>query len=393
MFWIMFFHLFVVVFTKCIIIHNQQGYKEAHCIDQGLTSVPTNLPQDIWKLDLSYNNITIIRGFEFNKYRCLHDLNMNRNVLEYLEPSAFNGLRLLRRLSMSRNNLQLDASYPLGVFKPLFNLLELDVSRNMKYDSKSNISYSIPVNDLINIQELSIDLVSQPHFGKHFRDLKYLQKIRFEFCHVRYLHNNSFIDMPENITELHISACYRFVVLETNVLGPFSNLKTLNLTNSNIHLTQGLKILYPLQHKSMDNILFRRITEYVAKRDLESVTLTTADMKYISTICIKTLDLSHNNIVSIKNQSLNSFKYPECFENLLLSGNRFAINNFASYFFLLVLKMKNIKLFDYSYVPLRFSNPVYLNVYTKDHHQSLVEEREESVNVNIIPVILLPSQI
>ncbi|CAG2205405.1 unnamed protein product [Mytilus edulis] len=143
----------------------------------------------------------------------------------------------------------------------------------------------------------------------------------------------------------------------------------------------------------MDNILFRRITEYVAKRDLESVTLTTADMKYISTICIKTLDLSHNNIVSIKNQSLITFKYPECFENLLLSGNRFAINNFASSFFLLVLKMKNIKIFDYSYVPLRFSNPVYLNVYTKDHHQSLVEEREESVNANIIPVILLPSQI
>ncbi|VDI12412.1 Hypothetical predicted protein [Mytilus galloprovincialis] len=318
---------------------------------------------------------------------------MNRNVLEYLEPSSFNGLYLLRRLSMSRNNLHLVTSYPSEVFKPLSNLSELDISRNMKDDSKSNISYKLPVNELVHIQELSIDLVAQPHFGKHFRELKYLQKIRFEFCHVRYLHNNSFIDMPDTITELHMSTCNSFLVMETDVLRPFLNIKTLNLTNSNIHLTQGLRILYPLEHKSMDNILFRKITHFVAARDLGSVTLTSNDMKYISTICIKTLDLSNNEIVSIENQSLITFKYPECFENLLMSGNRFAMNNFASNFFILLLKMKNVKLFDYSYIPLRFSDPVYLNVYTKDNNQSLVEEREEGGVVDVIDVIMLPSQI
>ncbi|CAC5394508.1 unnamed protein product [Mytilus coruscus] len=389
----MFVHLLVVVFTKCTIKQKQNGYKEALCMNQGFKTVPTNLPPDIKKLDLTYNNISIIRGYEFNKYRYLQDLNINRNVLQYLEPSAFYGLGLLRRLSMSRNNVQLDTSYPLGVFKPLSNLLELDISRNMKDDSKRNISYKLPVNELVNIQDLSIDLVAKPYFGKHFRDLKCLQKLRFEFCHVRYLHNNSFIDMPEHITELHMSTCYSFVVMETNILRPFLNLRTLNLTNSNIHLTQGLKILYPLQNKSMDNILFRKITHFVTRFDLGSVTLTTADMKYISTICIKTLDLSNNNIVSIKNHSLLTFKYPECFENLLISGNRFATNNFAINFWILVLKMKNLKLLDYSYIPLEFSDPVYLNVYSKDNNQILVKEREERGDVDIIPVIMLPNQI
>ncbi|CAC5394509.1 TLR2 [Mytilus coruscus] len=392
-FWIIFVNLFVCVVSKCIIKQTHHGYKEALCMNQGLTSVPTYLPHDIRKLDLSYNNISNITGGEFSIYVNLQDLNMNRNVLEYLEPSAFHGLRLLRRLSMSKNNLQLATSYPLGVFKPLYNLLELDISRNMKDDSKNNISYKIPMNELVNIQELSIDLVAKPYFGKHFRDLKYLQKIRFEFCHVRYLHNYSFNDMPENITELHMSACYRFVFMETNVLGPFSNLKTLNLTNSNIHLTQGLKILYPLQNKNMDNILFRGITNNVAELDLGSVTLTTADMKYISTICVKTLDLSNNDIVSIKNQSLLSFKFPECFENMLLSGNRFAMNNFAINFFIFLGKMRNLKLFDYSYMPIEFNNPVYLNVYTKDNNQSLIEEREDGGDVRIIPVIMPPSHL
>ncbi|XP_076077987.1 toll-like receptor 4 [Mytilus galloprovincialis] len=385
--------LFVCIDSKCIIKHENHGYKEALCMNQGLTSVPADLPQDITTLDLSYNSISNITGGEFSMYIYLQDLIINRNVLEYLDSSAFSGLRLLRRLSMSRNNLQLDTSYPLGVFKPLSNLLELDISRNIKYDSKSNISYTIPVNELVNIEELSIDLVAQPHFGNHFRDMKNLQKLRFEFCHVRYLHNHSFSDMPENITELHMSACYRFVVTETNVLGPFSNLKTLNLTNSNIHLTRGLNILYPLQNKNMDNILFRGITNNVAELDLGAVTLTTDDMKYISTICVKTLDLSNNDIVSIKNQSLLSFKFPECFENILLSGNRFAMNNFAINFFIFFGKMRNLKLFDYSYMPIQFNNPVYLNVYTKGNNQSLIEEREDGGGVNIIPVIIPPSQI
>ncbi|CAG2205404.1 unnamed protein product [Mytilus edulis] len=290
--------LFVCIDSKCIIKQKNHGYKEALCMNQGLTSVPADLPQDITTLDLSYNSISNITGGEFSMYIYLQDLIINRNVLEYLDSSAFSGLRLLRRLSMSRNNLQLDTSYPLGVFKPLSNLLELDISRNMKYDSKSNISYKLPVNELVNIQELSIDLVAQPHFGNHFRDMKNLQKLRFEFCHVRYLHNNSFIDMPENIKELHMTTCKSFVVFETNVLRPFFNLRTLNLTNSNIHLTQGLNILYPLQNKNMDNILFRE-----------------------------------------------------------------------------------------------FNNPVYLNVYTKNNNQSLIEEREEGGSVDIIPVIMFPSKL
>jgi len=50
-------------------------------------------------------------------------------------------------------------------------------------------------------------------------------------------------------------------------------------------------------------------------------------MKYIHVICIKNpLNLADNGIVDIQNNSLFSYDHPQCFENFVISSNRFVIN-------------------------------------------------------------------
>ncbi|CAC5366386.1 unnamed protein product [Mytilus coruscus] len=366
------------------------GHKEAQCNHQGLTSVPINLPPDIKNLDLSYNRLTRLDANVFLRYKYLEHLMLDNNVIRLLHEKAFNGLSLLKYLSMSNNYLNITESYPPKVFESLKNLSVLDISRNMK--TREYNPYRIPVGEICNLRELSIDLVFNATFGQQFKELHNLQKLRFDYCHVNFLYNETFLEMPGHIKEFHMTTCKDFVVVEVGVLIPFPHLTVLNLTNSNIHLTQALQLLHPFQNKSLDAILFRRITHADFKHGLDSVILTPEMMKYISTICIKSLDLSDNDIILVRNRSLSLFQHPECFKNVMLSANSFSLDNWALDFFILVSRMTNIEIFDFSYFPLRFKNPIFLDVITNNNH-TRVEQVQSKWTKKIIPItVTLPNK-
>ncbi|XP_071167037.1 leucine-rich repeat and IQ domain-containing protein 4-like [Mytilus edulis] len=191
--------------------------------------------------------------------------------------------------------------------------------------------------------------------------------------------------MPVQIKEFHMTTCKDFVVVEVGVLFHFPHLKVLNLTNSNFHLTQALQLLHPFQNKSMDAILFRGITHAGSQHGLDPVILTPEMMRYISTICIKTLDLSNNKIVIFRNRSLVLFQHPECFENMMLSANSFSLETLASSFFPFVRRMINIEVFDFSYFPLEFKDPIFLDVVTNVNH-TRVEKVQHKVTGKVIPI-------
>ncbi|CAG2188442.1 unnamed protein product [Mytilus edulis] len=359
-------YLCSAVFSECNITSDLLQYTVANCKDKGLTSVPTNLPPDIKKLDLSFNRLSRLDANVFLRYQYLEHLMLDNNVIRVLHKTAFIGLSLLKYLSLSNNYLNVSDSYPSGVFRSLKTLLILDISRNM--NTSEHNPYRIPVGELCNLREMSIDLVLNATFGQQFKNLHNLQKLRFDYCHVKILYNETFSDMPGNIKEFHMTTCKDFVVIEIGVLIPFPHLKVLNFTNSNIHLTQALRILHPFQHKSMDAILFRGITRSNIERDLDVVVLTLEMMKYISTICIKTLDLADNQIVSVRNKALISFKHPNCFEYIMLSSNSFSLTTWGVNPFWFVFTMQKIKMIDFSYFPLRFKTPVFLDVVRVNNH-------------------------
>ncbi|VDH89160.1 toll-like receptor 4 [Mytilus galloprovincialis] len=376
-------YLCKTVFSKCNITSDISGHKEAQCKHQGLTSVPINLPPDIKKLDLSYNNLTRLDANVFLKYKYLENLMLDNNDIRLLHEKAFNGLYLLKYLSLSKNYLNVTESYPTEVFESLKNLSVLDISRNMKTQEYN--PYKIPFGEIGNLRELSIDLVFNATFGQEFKKLFNLQTLRFDYCHVNFLYNGTFSEMPVHIMEFHMTTCKDFVVIEVDVLVPFQHLKVLNLTNSNIHLTQALRLLHPFQNRSMDAILFRGITHAGSQHGLDSAILTPETMRYISTICIKTLDLSDNKIVIFRNRSLVLFQHPECFENMMLSANSFSLETWAVSFFILVRKMINIEIFDFSYFPLGFKDPIFLDVVTNVNH-TRVEKVQHKVTGKIIPI-------
>ncbi|CAC5423921.1 unnamed protein product [Mytilus coruscus] len=175
--WIILVHHYTTVHTKCKITLNILGEKEADCTYQGFTSVPTNLPPDLKKLDLSSNRLTRLGANSFHRYKYPAHLLLDNNIISYLDAKAFIGLTLLRQLSMVRN--QLSIWYQPGVFVSLQNLSALDVSRNMNTADHCD-KYNIPVGELCNLRELSIDHVLNATFGEQFKKLHNLQKLRFD---------------------------------------------------------------------------------------------------------------------------------------------------------------------------------------------------------------------
>ncbi|XP_052101313.1 toll-like receptor 4 [Mytilus californianus] len=388
---ITFVYPYRTVYAECNITLNMFGYKEALCKHQGFTSIPEDLPPDIKKLDLSYNRLTRLDDNGFHRYKYLENLIIDNNDIRLLHTKAFCGLSLLRHLSLSKNYLNVSESYPQGVFESINNLSVLDISRNMKTPD-SNL-YKIPVGGLSNLRELSIDLMFNATFGQHFKKLYNLQKLSLDYCHVNYIYNETFLQMPVSLKEFHMTTCKNFVVIEGGVLVPFPHLRVLNLTNSNIHLTQALNILHPFQNKTMDALLFRGITRPDSKHSIDPVILTPEMMKYAYTICIKTIDLSENNIILVKNKSLVLFQRPECFESVIISANSFSMDGWEVDFVLFTFKMINIKIIDFSYFPLGFKNPIFLNVVTRDNFTRIEEVQGKWARQANTMAVLVPSQI
>lgn len=162
-------YLCSAVFSECNITSDLLEYTVANCKDKGLTSVPTNLPPDIKKLDLSFNRLSRLDANVFLRYQYLEHLMFDNNVIRVLHKTAFIGLSLLKYLSLSNNYLNVSDSYPSGVFRSLKKLLILDISRNM--NTLEYNPYRIPVGELCNLREMSIDLVLNATFGQQFKNL------------------------------------------------------------------------------------------------------------------------------------------------------------------------------------------------------------------------------
>lgn len=386
--------MFLIVILVQILMCNAHtcvlNRTKAVCRHQELTRVPQDLPRIIIFLDISYNNLTVINSSELSEYKSLQTLLMNDNILEFLHFDAFCGLSLLIELSLARNNLHVDRDYPNGLFKPLINLSELDISQNMKKNTNDSTKYTIPVNELKHLNKLTIDLVHQPHFGEHFRKMRELEVLIFDFCFVELLTNKTFMNMPNNVSELFLNTCRHFVVIETNALFYFNNLNTLDFSGSNIHLSRALNALYPFQNRKIDNVLFRGITYQELGQDVDIV-LTNDMIKYIKSMCVQTLDLSNNLIVKIVNESLLSLDHPECLQNLLLSANRFSLDNFATDFFKFLHRAKQLKLVDYSYIPIAYNEPLFLDINGNNYRKVLGVDRY--YGSKIIPFVRLPSHL
>lgn len=360
------FQIMIMVFVFCLERYKCHAHiceihdLTANCSYKELRNVPNDLPDDMVVLDLRFNVIHRIHDDLLGKYRYLKSLHLDYNNISFLPTNVFDGLEHLQGLFLTNNNLDFSVSYEVDVFRPLKRLERLDIRHNMKKGYTSKVQYPLFEN-LPNLKELSLDLIGDPGFDNcGFEKLQNITKIVFENCDLRLILNNTFSMLPENLEEIHLRKCNMIRSIEADAFRSLRNLKTLVIHHSNMTLESALKLLYPFENKHMRMIQFTRVNPgYKCPIETPSaVILTRQMMQHLQKICFNTLVLTENGIVDFEPKSLLWIQYPECIQNIELSGNRFSlINGFKlTELWDISRKLTNLISFDMSYNPLSYRN-------------------------------------
>ncbi|XP_063402339.1 toll-like receptor 6 [Mytilus trossulus] len=334
----------------------------ADCTKSGLQDIPKYLPLNISELDLSHNKISFLRNNAFQRFENLTVLKLDYNNLENIDTESFNGLSKLRWLSMEKNKLDISSRDFKHVFKPLNNLNHLDIRYNMdKLVTKATVEYPF-FGYMSNLTTLYMDLAENPVFNSSgFELMLNLQTVRFEKCYLKQMLNDTLINLPRNIISIYFYRCYSFIsFVEPNFLRPFPVLKELTMFKVRVRFDDALKLLYPFTGKEMTSISFIQVIGFAAK----PVFITRDMVKYLKEICVQTLVLGESEIVGYEENSLLAFKYPQCLEYVVFSGNRFSlgIENHEMELIVVAMKATNLKYFDLSYNAINFNDVTYCNI-------------------------------
>lgn len=87
----------------CFCIQNSHFF--INCSNQELTQVPKNIPNNVYEIDLSYNNITSLDNDVFSNLPELYKINLANNAIEDIEKSAFQGSLGIRIIDLTNNSL------------------------------------------------------------------------------------------------------------------------------------------------------------------------------------------------------------------------------------------------------------------------------------------------
>ncbi|CAF0996746.1 unnamed protein product [Adineta ricciae] len=97
------------------------------CSNRNLQVIPSEIPKNVFKLDLQFNNISIIRKDDFKAFRQLRVLNLQDNQIHTIDTDAFRDLTSLEKLRLNGNKVNHFAD---GMFNTLKQLQRLDLSSN-----------------------------------------------------------------------------------------------------------------------------------------------------------------------------------------------------------------------------------------------------------------------
>lgn len=89
--------------TSCFCIQNSHFF--LNCSNRDLTQIPKNIPNNVYEIDLSNNNITQVDVETFVGLPHLYKINLANNQIEDVERQAFRDLENLRIIDLTNNSL------------------------------------------------------------------------------------------------------------------------------------------------------------------------------------------------------------------------------------------------------------------------------------------------
>lgn len=96
-------HTEVICPADCFCIQNSHFF--LNCSNRDLTQIPKNIPNNVYEIDLSNNNITQVDVLSFASLPSLYKINLANNQIDYVERQAFRDLENLRIIDLTNNSL------------------------------------------------------------------------------------------------------------------------------------------------------------------------------------------------------------------------------------------------------------------------------------------------
>ncbi|XP_064611685.1 toll-like receptor 2 [Liolophura sinensis] len=301
-----------------------------NCSCHGWTSVPTReFLSHTRGIDLSFNNISVVKNRTFTKLLSLEFLDLSNNIIKTLESSAFEGLANLLTLNLSFNHLEFTSEvFTPQLFAPLENLRSILIKRSYGMIHPLWEGLDAAFGKLTNLTTFIADLPYLFCFEEGFRQLTKLNKISNEgqamnnYCGIGVLYNNVTFRYLKNIPlrELRLINC------DINIIFPGAfddliSLEVLDLSYNNfLGLHTALQSLRSFHGRNMTEINFAMVNTNAP--DSNNTVVNSEDFAHLSAICVKSVDLSQNSVVSI-DVPVQPRLWLDCLEKLNISYHSF----------------------------------------------------------------------
>lgn len=362
------------------------------------------------ELDVSFNYLTKVSGYEINRLVALVNINMSYNSIQFIESNSFNQAFNLQSVDLRYNRVQSSIENVMFINNnklDYLNVYQNNITRiqdnafkhnilNYLNLENNNISGEITANTFTGLQNVTTLNLSNQSItairNDGFSDAVHLVYLNLSKNYINLIGNSSFakanalkiLDVSynnvsnlyflqqhlQNLTELYLQS-NNLIDIPTNAFETQKFLIRLDISNNKIlNIQENSLPLLKLQYLNIDNnkltgVLAPKVftpSKYIRYLDLSNFRLTKIDkMALVDTPVLARLNISHNNLEYI---DASNFKGMDNMYSLDISYNKLSRLQLNNSFLgnLKALYLNNNKLSNISETLLNMKSLLYLDL-------------------------------
>ena len=265
---------------------------------------------NVFRLDLSSNNLTTIPELCFTECHKVGILSLASNNISRLHKNTFSNMLKLNSLYLENNFLLRKGNITSPeAFESLINLRYLNLKRNVKFvNETTTYTYlqNIGNTTMPWLSQLCLDGLPYGSFGGNFVNFKNLTSIDFSgnngFCKIMGLTKQTFVNV-QHVKYLNLSNC-RISTIEADAFGDLSHLVHLNLSyNMELGFVTLRNVSYGLQNTQIEVLDYSKVYKTFGTTNL----LRRCDIWYLNNTRLKELRLNSNRMSGIEVDGLHLF--------------------------------------------------------------------------------------
>ena len=311
-----------------------------------LSDISNIIPGTVEEFDVSDNNIAKLNNYGFSSENVtvlkLKILHLHNDSLKEIEHLAFMGLEHLDYLDLSQNEIPfLSKGQVPAIFKPLQNLRELEIQKNLG-NGPTVLDYPDSIlSDIKSLEKLTVDGTANATFGPGFGDLKKLKNLTlsglYTSCHIEILKNATFTFLT-SLRHLDISYC-NLTAIGLETLTPTRQLDSVDVSgNKELGYTALPNISFGLRYTNASTLKYSSMFPSYLGTKLEI-----GHLKYLNETKLKRIHFDDNALETPDNDALSYF--PKSITYLSLQSNKLMTDPYM----LRLKTLSNLEELDLSY--------------------------------------------